>query len=75
MVEPNPLASLDPEATVDPDVLRAKLADMECPGFEVTFDPHEADALGAFREEALSEEDAGESAIDRDWRDREVDDV
>ena len=57
---------------VDPDVLRSKLEDLEVPGFEVAFEPHEADAVGAFREDALSYEEAMEATIDVDW---EVEDV
>lgn len=45
--------------------LREKLADAEIPGFQVEFDPFEAELAGAFVEDALSEEDAIESAIDR----------
>lgn len=55
----------EPEG-IDADVLRAKLEDMETPGFEVAFDPDEADALGAFREDALTYDEAIEAAWDRD---------
>jgi hypothetical protein len=48
----------------DPEVLKLKLIDAMTPGFEVEFDPHEADAAGAFREDALSEEDAADSCTD-----------
>lgn len=34
------------------------------PGFEVEFDPEEADLAGAFRETALSEEDALDAIYD-----------
>jgi hypothetical protein len=44
--------------------LREKLEDMETPGYVVEFDPEEADLVGAFFEDAMSEEDARESAID-----------
>lgn len=44
--------------------LREKLEDMETPGYLVEFDPEEADLVGAFLEDAMSEEDARESAID-----------
>ena len=44
--------------------LREKLEDMETPGYVVEFDPDEADLVGAFLEDAMSEEDARESAID-----------
>ena len=46
----------------DPDVLAAKLADAHLPGFRVPFSPAEAAAAGAFIEDALSEEDAIDSA-------------
>lgn len=48
----------------DHDVLKLKLADAMTPGFQVEFDPDEADAAGAFREDALSEEDAADSWTD-----------
>ena len=46
------------------EALREKLADMETPGFEVEFDPEEAELAGAFVEDALSEQDALESSPD-----------
>lgn len=36
------------------------------PGFAVEFDPEEADLAGAFRETALSEEDALDATYDAD---------
>ena len=45
-------------------VVDEKLSDMDTPGFEVEFDPEEAEYAGAFLEDALSEEDAKESATD-----------
>ncbi len=36
----------------------------EVPGFEVEFDPEEAELAGAFRETALSEEDALDAIYD-----------
>jgi hypothetical protein len=41
-----------------------KLADALIPGFQVEFDPDEAEQVGAFQEDALSEQDALDSAID-----------
>lgn len=41
-----------------------KLIDLNVPGREVEFTPEEAEELGAFPEDALSEEDAKESSID-----------
>ena len=45
-------------------VLAAKLRDIRVPGYAVTFDPEEADLLGAFIEDALTESDALESTAD-----------
>ena len=46
-------------------VLMEKLSDAErSPGFEVEFDPEEAEQAGAFEEDALSAADALESSID-----------
>jgi len=41
-----------------------KLADASTPGYQVEFDPEEAERAGAFIEDALSEEDAMESSVD-----------
>ncbi len=46
-------------------VLEEKLLDAEIPGFQAEFDPEEADRLGAYIEDALSEEDALDSYIDQ----------
>ncbi len=51
-------------STVDMDVLREKLIDALIPGFQVEFDPDEAEHVGAFVEDALSEQDAMESSVD-----------
>lgn len=48
----------------DREVLRAKLADAATPGLAAEFDPGEAEAAGAFVEQALSEADALESSSD-----------
>ena len=45
-------------------VIQEKLLDAEIPGFQAEFDPLEAERLGAFTEDALSEQDALDSAID-----------
>ena len=47
------------------EVITDKLLDAEIPGFQAEFDPLEAEWLGAFKEDALSEEDALDSAIDQ----------
>lgn len=46
------------------DVLAAKMLDADIPGMEVEFTPEEADLLGAFPEDALSEADALASSAD-----------
>ncbi len=64
-----PLDSEDRHSTI-PDLkaavapAHAKLADAITPGFQAEFDPAEADAVGAFREDALSENDAIDSILD-----------
>lgn len=45
-------------------VLREKLIDALTPGYQVEFDPDEAEQAGAFVEDALSEQDAFDSDID-----------
>jgi hypothetical protein len=45
-------------------VLREKLTDALTPSYVVEFDPEEAERAGAFVEDALSEQDAAESAAD-----------
>lgn len=45
-------------------LIAEKLDDALTPGYQVEFDPGEAEEAGAFREDALSEEDAAESNID-----------
>jgi hypothetical protein len=47
-----------------PAIARTKLADALTPGFQAEFDPAEAEAAGAFVEDALSESDALASAHD-----------
>lgn len=44
--------------------LAEKLVDALTPGFHVEFDPDEASTVGAFIEDALSEEDATQSSFD-----------
>lgn len=62
--------SMNPEETLFDDqanaveALREKLADAQTPGFQVEFDPDEAELAGAFVEDALSEQDAAESSAD-----------
>ena len=46
------------------EALLEKLADASTPGYEVEFDPEEAERAGAFVEDAISEQDAMESSVD-----------
>ena len=46
------------------EIIQEKLLDAEIPGFQAEFDPLEAERLGAFTEDTLSEQDALESSID-----------
>ncbi len=46
------------------DNFREKLINAETPGFRAECDPNEADCAGVFVEDALSEEDALDTAID-----------
>ena len=45
------------------EVINQKLRDAETPGYEVAFDPDEAEKM-AFHEDALSDQDARESVED-----------
>jgi hypothetical protein len=45
------------------EIIAQKLRDAEIPGHEVEFDPDEAERI-AFREDALSDDDARESVVD-----------
>ena len=47
------------------EIIQEKLLDAEIPGFQAEFDPLEAERLGAFTEDALSEQDALDSTIDQ----------
>ncbi|MGZ8915945.1 MAG: conjugal transfer protein TraD [Methylobacter sp.] len=55
---------LDPTQHVDTEALGEKLADAQTPGFQAEFDPEEAEQLGAFKEDALTEQDALDSDMD-----------
>ena len=46
------------------EIIQEKLLDAEMPGFQAEFDPFQAERLGAFKEDALSEKDALDSTID-----------
>ena len=61
-----PLAVLPPvdDDAVGREAVREKMVDALMPGFQVEFDPDEAERAGAFVEDALSEQDAAESCAD-----------
>lgn len=46
------------------NVLEQKMSEMDIPGAMISFEPDEAEELGAFEEDALSEEDAFDAAFD-----------
>lgn len=60
----NPEETAFSEAANADAALRAKLDDAMTPGYHVEFDPDEAERVGAFVEDALSEEEAAESGAD-----------
>ncbi len=47
------------------EVIDEKLSDMETPGFAAEFNAAEAERIGAFEEDALSEQDAVDSTMDQ----------
>ena len=51
-------------AAVGREAVREKMNDALTPGFQVEFAPDEAELVGAFVEDALSEQDAAESGDD-----------
>jgi len=55
---------INPTDHKNDDLLKDKLEDAMVPGHVVEFDPPEAEQVGAFQEDALSEDDAMDSAID-----------
>lgn len=55
---------INPTDHKNDDLLKDKLDDAMVPGNVVEFDPPEAERVGAFEEDALSEDDAMDSAID-----------
>jgi len=64
MNENTPSQPVIDDAATAAAVVREKLTDALTPGFVVEFDPKEADAAGAFAEDALSEADALNSTED-----------
>jgi len=57
-------SGLPDDPNTQDQVILEKLNDAQIPGFQAEFDPAEAQRLGAFEEDALSEEDALDSSID-----------
>ena len=53
----------EPPELTPKEIIDRKLQDVETPGYEVAFDPDEAEKI-AFHEDALSDEDARESVVD-----------
>ena len=53
----------EPTELTPDEIIDQKLRDAETPGYEVSFDPDEAEKM-AFHEDALSDEDARESVED-----------
>ena len=49
---------------IQEQVIQEKQLDAEIQGFQAEFDPLEAERLGAFKEDALTEQDALDSTID-----------
>lgn len=66
MTEPmsNPGATSVDNLVKAADAIREKLTDALTPGYQVEFDPDEAERVGAFEEDALSEQEAIESDVD-----------
>lgn len=60
----NPEASAFEDQVTAGEILCEKMVDAMTPGYQAGFDPDEAERAGAFVEDALSEEDAAESAVD-----------
>ncbi|CAG1020114.1 Protein TraD [Methylococcales bacterium] len=54
----------EPNTSDKDSLVKEKLIDAMTPGYQVEFDPEEAELAGAFVEDALSEKDALESSID-----------
>lgn len=63
IIIPNPWFRTFAEGT-DPSIVDGKLDDALVPGYQVEFDPDEAELSGPFADEALSLHDALDSTID-----------
>ncbi|WP_041647976.1 hypothetical protein [Aromatoleum aromaticum] len=60
----HPEAAILDDVTNATDAIREKLIDAQTPGYQAEFDPDEAERVGAFAEDALSEQDALDSDVD-----------
>jgi hypothetical protein len=60
----SPVSLSKDDQTAAAEAVREKLVDVLTPGYQVDFDPAEAEQAGAFHEDALSEQDAAASAED-----------
>lgn len=56
--------NVDTAEQLDQEALQAKLRDTQIPGYLVPFDPEEAEQLGAFVEDAMTEAEAADSSTD-----------
>jgi hypothetical protein len=52
------------DTVFSPDVLAEKLLDADSPGFQAECTPEEAEAMGAFPEDALELDEALEGAVE-----------
>lgn len=59
----NDQATFDDEGNAI-DAIKEKMADLSTPGYQAEFDPIEAEQVGAFIEDAFSENDALDSTAD-----------
>ena len=57
-------AQVEDGADLERELMNERMQDALVPGFEVEFDPEDAERAGAFEEDALSEADAKGSADD-----------
>jgi hypothetical protein len=60
----NPYTDTPDESVELSELVHEKLIDAQAPGFQAQFEADEAELAGAFFEDALTEDDALESAVD-----------
>jgi hypothetical protein len=68
----NQTTLLNTNDSSEADVLAAKLSDADIPAFQAEFDPDEAERVGAFKEDALTEQDALDSDVDLSSSDLDI---